>query len=72
MRARRDPTPPQKDPTVNHALAGQEATLFFNDDLVRQWWQEEDRCCPPRLCAEDLKDPEGFRVRLEAWIRTQC
>lgn len=72
MRARRVSDPPKKDHAVNTALAGQEATLSLNDELMRRWCQEDARCCPPRLCIEDLHDPEQFRTRLEAWIRSQC
>lgn len=73
MRARRVIYPPEKDPAVNTALAGHEATLSLNnDELMRRWCQEEARCCPPRLCIDDLHDPERFRTRLETWIRSQC
>ncbi len=72
MQGRRVRIQTHKDPNVNHALVGQEAALSFNDDLVERWCTEDVGCRPPRLCMDDLEEPERFRQRLEAWIRTQC
>lgn len=46
--------------------------LSLDDNLIRRWCQEEAECCPPRLSAKDLENPERFRTRLADWIRRQC
>ncbi len=72
MRTRRASEHPHKERLVSHAAVGQETVLSFNDDLIRRWCLEARCGEPPRLCREDLTEPERFRARLEAWIRTQC
>lgn len=42
------------------------------DPMLLRWCAEEAKDAPPRLCREDLSDPQAFHRRLKDWLEQQC